>query len=169
VRVLATLCLAIGLLPIVQAQDQERSLVDRLLRPDTRLQNSAQNKKFLADGAPIDKRATVAAFYIHQKPKPARFAGARDFSTDQFASQSFRDGIRTNVPSQKQAASATAGYSTSSVSKLPNAPDSNKSTGKRTFADQRQFLDRGKSQKSLSRKNPPMTIERVRELLNKNK
>jgi hypothetical protein len=169
VRALLTLCLAIGLLPIVQAQDQERSLVDRLLRPDMRLQNNAQNKKFLADGAPTDKRATVAAFYVHEKPKPTRFAEARDFSTDRFASQSFHDGSRANVSSPKQAASATTAYPTSSMSKLRSAPDSNKNTGERTFAGQRPFLDRGKSQKSLSRQNPPMTIEQVRELLNKNK
>jgi hypothetical protein len=62
-----------------------------------------------------------------------------------------------------------ANVSTSSVQGVRNAYDSNKSTSDRTFAGQRPFLDRGKSQKSLDRQNPPMTIEQVRELLNKNK
>lgn len=31
------------------------------------------------------------------------------------------------------------------------------------------FLDRGKSQKALSARDKPLTIEQVRELLNKNK
>jgi hypothetical protein len=39
----------------------------------------------------------------------------------------------------------------------------------RIFAGNRPFLDQGKSQKALSRQNPPLTIEQVRELLNKNK
>ena len=34
---------------------------------------------------------------------------------------------------------------------------------------ERPFLDKGKSAKSLQRENPAMTIEQVRELLNKNK
>jgi hypothetical protein len=37
------------------------------------------------------------------------------------------------------------------------------------FTGKRPFLDKGKSPKSLERKNTPMTIEQVRELLNKNK
>jgi len=37
------------------------------------------------------------------------------------------------------------------------------------FRGQRAFREQGKSQKSLDRQNPPLTIEQVRELLNKNK
>jgi hypothetical protein len=37
------------------------------------------------------------------------------------------------------------------------------------FADRHQFREQGKSQKSLDQQNPPMTIDQVRELLNKNK
>jgi hypothetical protein len=162
-------CLAISLLPTARAQDQERALVDRLLRPDTTLHNHAQNKKFLADGAAVDKRATVSAFYIQQKPKPASFAGMRELSTGRFNSRSSYDGNRTNVAAQKQAKNSPDTYSTSSVTKLHNAPDGQKAKDSRTFANQRPFLDRGKSQKSLDRQNPPLTIEQVRELLNKNK
>jgi len=39
----------------------------------------------------------------------------------------------------------------------------------REYAGNRPFLDKGKSQKSLSAQNKPLTIEQVRELLNKNK
>jgi len=38
-----------------------------------------------------------------------------------------------------------------------------------SFADQRLFRAQGKSQKSFDRQNPPLTIDQVRELLNKNK
>jgi hypothetical protein len=162
-------CLAIVSLPAALAQNQEHSLVDRLLKPDTTLQNSAQSKKFIADGAPITRRAAVSAFYIQQKPKPRSFAGTGEFSTAGFNSRSFPNGNRISTSAQKQAHDSSESYSTSSVSKLPNAPDSQKKQASRAFAGQRPFLERGKSQKSLDRKNPPLTIEQVRELLNKNK
>jgi hypothetical protein len=162
-------CLAISLLPTVRAQDQERALVDRLLKPDTTLQNHSQNKKFFADGAAIDKRATVSAFYTQQKSKPASFAGIRELSTGRFNSRSFGDGNRVNASGQKQAKNSADSYLTSSATKLRNAPEIQKVQNSRTFADQRPFRDRGKSQKSLDRQNPPLTIEQVRELLNKNK
>ena len=37
------------------------------------------------------------------------------------------------------------------------------------FTNSRAFLDKGKSQKALSQQSKPLTIEQVRELLNKNK
>src|SRR5437016_530736 len=48
------------------AQDQEKKLVDRLLKPDMSLQNEAQNKKFIADGASTNKRANVGTFYVQK-------------------------------------------------------------------------------------------------------
>src|SRR5262245_23401004 len=52
----------------VHAQDQEKKLVDRLLKPDMTLQNDAQNKKFVGDGsASINKRANDGSFIVHQK------------------------------------------------------------------------------------------------------
>ena len=168
-RSVVVFCLAIVSLPAALAQNQERSLVDRLLRPDATLRNNAQNKKFIADGAPINKGAAVSTFYIQQKPKPASFGGTREFSSGSVNSRSFPSGNRTSISAQRQARDSSESYSTSSVRKLPNAPDSHKKEASRTFAGQRPFLERGKSQKSLDRKNPPLTIEQVRELLNKNK
>ena len=49
------------------------------------------------------------------------------------------------------------------------AYDANRVVASHDFGDQRQFTDQGKSQKSLDWQNPPMTIDQVRELLNKNK
>jgi hypothetical protein len=164
-------CFVVAGLSSGRAQDQERKLVDRLLRPDTSLQNSEQNKKFVADGAPVDKRARVSTFYIQQKTGPKNFSGTRDFATEQFASQSFNhahDG-RTKSLSQKSVADSRRSYATSSATNLRGARDANKRTHTRDFSGKRPFLDRGKSQKSLNRQNPPLTIEQVRELLNKNK
>src|SRR5262249_43203192 len=86
-----------------RAQDQERKLIDRLLKPDMTLQSDAQNKKFMGDGsASINKQATVGTFYVHQKPRSKNFAGARDFSTTQFNSQTYHGGRSAYEVSSQQ-------------------------------------------------------------------
>lgn len=164
-----TICFVFALLCNAQAQDQERKLVDRLLRPNTTLQNRAQNKKVIPADAFIDTRGTVGTFYLQPKSMEKSFSGTRDFSTRKLTFRSFHDGNRTNISSPKQIANSKTIYPTSSGPELANAHDSTKRVASPGFADQRPFLDQGKSQKALTCQNPPLTIEQVRELLNKNK
>ena len=154
----------------VHAQDQEKKLVDRLLKPDMALQNDAQNKKFVGDGsASINKRANVGTFYIHQKTHSKSF-GTRDFSTTQFYSQTYH-GKRTayEVSSQQTVANSKAAYASQTAHGVHNAPQSGKKVASQAYAGNRPFLGQGTNQKSLNKKNEPLTIEQVRELLNKNK
>jgi hypothetical protein len=155
----------------VCAQDQERKLMDRLLKPDMTLQNSAQNKKFVADGSsPINKRATVGTFYVHRKPHPKNFSGTRSFSTTQFNSRTYHSGHSAyEVSSQQTMANSRSAHANQSARGVRDAPQSGKKVASRAYADNRPFLDEGKSQKSLNRHNAPLTIDQVRELLNKNK
>ena len=155
----------------VRAQDQEKKLIDRLLKPDMTLQNDAQNKKFIGDGsASINKRAKVGSFYVHQKPRSKNFAGTRDFSTTQFYSQTYHGGRTAyEVSSQQTLANSKATYANQTARGVRDAPQSGKKVASRAYAGNRPFLDEGKSQKSLNRKNASLTIEQVRELLNKNK
>jgi hypothetical protein len=153
------------------AQDQEKKLVDRLLKPDMTLQNDAQNKKFIGDGSTsINKRANVGTFYVHQKPRSKNFSGTRDFSTTQFYSQTYRGGrTASEVSSQQTLVTSKSTYSSQPARGVRDAPQSGKKVASRAYAGNRPFLDEGKSQKSLNRQNEPLTIEQVRELLNKNK
>jgi len=164
VLLLAVLCSA-------NAQDQEKKLVDRLLKPDMTLQNDAQNKKFTGDGsASINKRANVGTFYVHQKPRSKNFSGTRDYSTKQFYSQTYRGGRTAyEVSSQQTLKNARSTFATQTARGVPDAPQSEKKVASHAYAGNRPFLDEGKSQKSLNRQNEPLTIEQVRELLNKNK
>src|SRR2546422_7056471 len=57
-------------------------------------------------------------------------------------------------------------YPTSSGPELLPAHDSEKSIAGRSFANQRTFLDQGKSQKALDCQNPPLTIDRKSTRLN---
>ena len=154
----------------VHAQDQEKKLLDRLLKPDMALQNDAQNKKFGGDGsASINKRAHIGSFYVHQKPSSKNYSGTRDFSTTQFYSQTYRDGRTYDVSSQQTLANSKAAYGSQTARGVRDAPQSGKKVASRAYAGNRPFLDEGNSQKSLNRQNEPLTIEQVRELLNKNK
>jgi len=162
--------LVLIVLSCVHAQEQESKLVDRLLRPDTTLRNNAQNKKFIADGASINKRATVGTFYVQEKSNSKSFSETRDFSARQFNSQSFH-GTRSasGISSQQAVGDSRPAYATRTARDVRDAPQSDKKVASRSYAGNRPFLDQGKSQKALNRQNPPLTIEQVRELLNKNK
>ena len=164
ILLLAVLCSA-------SAQDQEKKLVDRLLKPNMTLQNDAQNKKFSGDGsASINKRANVGTFFFHQKSSSKNYSGTRDFSTTQFYSQTYR-GRRSAyaVSSQQTVANSKAPYGSQAARGVRDAPQSGKKVASRAYAGNRPFLNEGTNQKSLNRKNEPLTIEQVRELLNKNK
>jgi len=60
-------------------------------------------------------------------------------------------------------------YPTQSARGPRDASQSDKKVASRAYAGNRPFQDQGKSQKSLNRQNAPLTIDQVRELLNKNK
>jgi hypothetical protein len=154
----------------LRAQDQERKLVDRLLRPDMSLQSSEQKKKFIADGTSINKKARVGTFYVEQKSKSKTFLGTRELSTQQFNSRPFH-GSRSAFQnsSQQSVGNSRLAYPTQSARGPRDASQSDKKVASPAYAENRPFLDQGKSQKSLNRQNAPLTIDQVRELLNKNK
>ena len=154
----------------LRAQDQDRKLVDRLLRPDMTLRSTEQKKKFIADGTSINKKASVGTFYVEKKPNSKMFSGTREFSTRHVRSRQF-DGSRSAFEnsSQQAAGNSRLAYPTQTARGSRNAPQSDKKIASRKYAENRPFLDQGKSQKSLNRQNAPLTIDQVRELLNKNK
>ncbi len=144
--------------------------MDRLLRPDMDLKNEAQNKKFIADGTSINKRATVGAFYVQEKSNSKRFWGIPGFLTRQFNSQSFHSGRSTFKTSSQQAmGTSRSAYANQTAHGVRDAPQSGNKVAVGAYAGNRPFLDEGKSQKSFNRQNAPLTIDQVRELLNKNK
>jgi hypothetical protein len=169
-KFLAISALLLTALSCLRAQDQERKLIDRLLRPDMTLQNSEQKRKFIADGTSINKKASVDAFYVEKKSNAKTFSGTRDFSTQQFNSRSFHGSHNAFENSSRQAGgNSRHAYPTQPARGPRNAPQSDKKVAGQAYAENRPFLDEGKSQKSLNRQNAPLTIDQVRELLNKNK
>ena len=157
-------------LSCLNGQDQERKLVDRLLRPDMTLQSSEQKKKFIADGTSINKKARVGTFYVEKKSKSKTFLGTRELSTQQFNSRPFHGSRSAFENSSQQAVgNSRLSYPTQSALGPHHVSQSDKKVASRAYAENRPFLDQGKSQESLTRQNAPLTIDQVRELLNKNK
>jgi hypothetical protein len=152
------------------AQDQERKLIDRLLRPDMELKNEAQNKKFMADRTSVQKQANVGTFYVQQKPKPKQFAGTKQISSGEYRAGDFYGGkSQANTTSPNQIVNAQRQIPAKSTTDVRMVHDATRSALGGAFAGERPFLDQGKSQKFLNQKNEPLTIDEIRELLNKNK
>jgi hypothetical protein len=168
-RLIILLPLAFSL-SVARAQEQERKLLDRLLKPDTTLQNAAQNKKFVADKRSIDKHAVVNSFYVPEKSLAKQYAAERKFSAKEFAAHHFRDGeIAATVRARAQRLQQVDVSSAAGTLAVRNSSENGKKIATSEFAGSRPFLGRGKSQKALSQQDTPLTIDQVRELLNKNK
>jgi hypothetical protein len=153
-------------------QEQERKLIDRILKPNTTLENSAQNKKFSnTRSASFDKPLSLRPFYSPKKTAPKTFPEERTFTPQQFAARHFRAGdSAANLSTRSQLKNADTMIATPAANAGTRvAPESTTTTPVREYAGSRPFLEQGKSQKSLSAQNKPLTIEQVRELLNKSK
>ena len=140
------------------------------MEPDMKLGNEAQHKKFTADKTSVNRKANVNAFYVQQRSNSKQFSGSRQYSAREFNSRNFEQGdqaVARDVSSQK---AVDWTYSASGkTASTHTARDQNKTQASRDYTGNRPYLEKGKSQKSLSRKNKPMTIDEVRDLLNKNK
>jgi hypothetical protein len=164
-----TICLTCLCFSASWAQQQEASLVDRLLRPNMELHNKAQGKRFVASSAVVERRGSVGTFVLRPNRVEKSFVNTHTLTTSEYPSRSVTAG-RTISSAQNQSTNTPGPVETSSVRDIhsANAPHT-AGTNSRMFADQHQFREQGKSQKTLDRQNPPMTIDQVRELLNKNK
>jgi len=172
VRVKRAAALVLIALPILCAhgQEQERKLVDRIMKPDMRLANDAQNKKFTADRTSVNKQAHVSTFYLQQKSPAKQFSGTRDFSSGQYATGNYNQADKRSARDYAGNKAATPTYSDASkTAATRSVHDQNKGSASHDYAGNRPYLEKGKSQKFLNRKNKPMTIDEVRDLLNKNK
>ena len=155
------------------AQQQEGKLIDRLLRPNVALANSAQNKKFTgSQPAAFNKVARTRSFSSVPRASSGTFSETqKTFTPQQFAARHFRAGdTAANVSSRSELRKNDTIITTSAATAGTRvAPESSETAPVRDYAGSRPFLDKGKSQKALSAQNKPLTIEQVRELLNKSK
>jgi len=154
----------------ISAQEQESKLVDRILKPNMSLVNSAQNKQFRTAGASVAKRVPARSFDPANKTLAKPFAGERAFSAPRLTARPFQAGdVAANTSTRSAPPKTEIVYIASAADSTRVAPENGNSLVETPFPGSRPFLGRGKSQKALSARDTPLTIEQVRELLNKNK
>jgi hypothetical protein len=167
--IVASIALLAGV-SAISAQEQEPKLIDRLLKPNMSLANSAQNKQFRARDISVPKRAAAKRYYTPGPSRAKLLAVKPAFSARQFATGRFQAGDATaSTSSRSQLTKTEMVYVASTAYGTRVAPENGSNLATEPFAGNQPFLGRGKSQKALSARDTPLTIEQVRELLNKNK
>ena len=164
---LVVVILLLGLIPLC-AQEQERKLIDRLLRPNTELKNSAQQKQFVLTKTAATKEAPIRTFQPRTRNVATTYTGTREFDASSYAARLFRDGDSTARASLRSFRAKQMALPDGSHL-VRAASDAGRTVESSDYAENRPFSGTGKSQKVLSQQDKPLTIEQVRELLNKNK
>ena len=143
--------------------------MDRLLKPDMSLQNSVGEKQFVARGSTTTKQARTKEFYVRER-KPEKSFFTRLFGTKNFNTKNARDQeMQASIATRTRIAKVDTPYTTAAYRDVETARESDKAVEVSEYGGTRPFLIQGKSQKALSQKDRPLSIDEVRELLNKNK
>ncbi len=153
-----------------QAQAQESGLLNRIDHPDRTLAFPLTNKLFGKTSAYKNKEAYVKPFAYG---KSASIADDGKFRTNSFVSSTYRSkdfGFRDNSPGKKDFGQTNKLFDTKSVD-VRDARDASKTLAVRSFGTGNSFSVRGKRQDTYDEmlKRKKLSIEEVRELLNKNK
>ncbi|HEY0369700.1 MAG TPA: hypothetical protein VGC85_08900, partial [Chthoniobacterales bacterium] len=151
------------------AQQQERKLLDRLLKPDMSLQNDAQGKQFQASGNILTNSVPTKRFWFFHRSAERQFATNKQVTATSYATNSARVAKQqADTSTRTTSTKVDQPYSTTAFV-TRDAPGTGKSVATAQDGEAKPFLGRGKSQKSLDTPQRPLTIDEVRELLNKNK
>lgn len=151
------------------AQQQERKLIDRLLKPDTTLVSPNQNKQFAFRGTTTTKTMRSKSFFIFARRGEKQY-NTPAVSPKAYGTNAVTDATRAaSVSSRSSFVASGQQYSVPDYTPTPSVRDGSRTVDTSAYDGTRSFLVRGKSQKSLSTQDKPMTIDEVRELLNKNK
>jgi hypothetical protein len=153
-------------------QKQEEKLIDRLLRPNVAMANPAQNKKFSSTQiTQFNKPARTQSFNQVRTSAAKPWKGERALTAQQFAARHFRagDSVANTSARAQLTKNDTVIATPAATAGTWVAPESREITTVREYPGIRPFLGKGKSQQALRAQNKPLTIEQVRELLNKSK
>src|SRR4029079_984694 len=135
------LCLTSFSFP-VGAQEQERKLADRLLRPNMTLVNSAQDKKFAgADVTPVSKKFVTKSFSTVDERTFKSFSSEKDFSAKGLKMEKFARAEQTpNTQAKTKMGSADAEFVTRMSSQAQTASDEGKAAATHDYTEGRPAL-----------------------------
>ncbi len=133
------------------------------------LQNSAQGKAFAMDSYATIQPGAARKFVIEPSRKEKSFVDTHTIAVQEYHSRSFQSDSPNSVVPQNSVANVPGQLATPAAPGVRQTRDARSKVATQDFADQHEFREQGKNQKSLDRQNPPLTIDQVRQLLNKNK
>ena len=152
------------------AQEQEQKLLDRLLKPNSELEYSGGQKQFTAAAAVRQKQAHTKSFHTRERKLEKEFRGTRSFFARVFGTRKSRDqDAAANVTPRAAIPNAQVAYPTPAYDGARQAGDDGREYSTSDYPGTRPFLGRGSRQKALDQQRKQLTIDEVRELLNKNK
>jgi hypothetical protein len=154
----------------LHAQTQEGGTLDRILHPDRTLKYEDADHKFDAPAAVGSKQASVRPFLFSH---PANLkTGDGVFQTHKFDSKSYRTGaFATKAAATKEYDKTGKTYAVKAMA-VNEDRDAGKAMATHEYANaQKPYLERGKRQDTIDEipQAKQMTIDQVRELLNKPK
>lgn len=153
-----------------RGQEQESKLLDRLLKPNITLANRAQSKQFIGGTEPVTRPASVRSFFFRDRAQGRVFLGTRQATVRDFNARDFSGRARSaDLSSRGEFAGRVGNYPVPGATDLRTSSDSRKLVNAADYSGNHAFRGRGKSQKILSAQDKPMSIDEVRELLNKSK
>ena len=153
------------------AQEQEKKLLDRLLKPNMTLQNDVQQKQFAISGQqPVAKQARTKWFFFKKRAPEKGFWDTRQASpARQLQVANAREaGTKADLRSRSEIPKANVAYAAPAYRDTREARDAARTVPVREYTQTRAFLGKGTRQNELSQQDRPLTIDQVRELLNKN-
>src|SRR6516164_551459 len=115
------------------------------------------------------RSSAVREFVVKPSRKEKSFTGTRSLAVQDYRSRSFQNDSGNSDSFPSRAVNAAGQLPTPAAAGIRETRDANLEISGRNFPGERAFREGGKSQKSLDHQNPPLTIDQVRELLNKNK
>lgn len=149
------------------AQEQESKLLDRLLKPDMTLGNSAQDKHFTGVRQTTAKPVVTHEFAGTRETRMKEYSAHRAFVAWLFGrTRDFPRNRKAELVAQPAVPQKTFATRESPVRE---SSDAEKRVRTGDYAGERPFIAHGKSQKSLDAQRHEMSIDEVRELLNRNK
>ncbi|MEO6970107.1 MAG: hypothetical protein ABI217_04360, partial [Chthoniobacterales bacterium] len=121
-----------------------------------------------AGGTSVDKKFDAKSFSAGDEKNQKTFSGTKSFLSRVFGTRTFtRAEAAANAKANADMAYANTQFTTKESSLIRSSSDSTKAAQVREYADQRPFLGKGTRQKILSQQDKPLTIDEVRELLNR--
>jgi hypothetical protein len=166
---LRTFSLLVVATAIAEGQEQEGKMMDRMMRPNMELSNPAQDKKFTAvEGVSVDKKFEAKEFYSGHEPVTKSFFGARSFFSKAFGTGKYaRAKAAANYRKNADLAFASTQFQSKKSEIVKESSFAKKKSATRDYAESKPFLAEGTRQKQLSEQSHAMTIDEVRDLLNK--